>query len=96
MNTKLIELAERRKILVARAATQRAELSQALAPWREALAVVDRGLLGVRYIRSYAALLVGLVAFVVPLLPWRMAKWLRRDGLARRAARAVKRILTGL
>ena len=96
MNAKLIELAERRKILVARAATQRAELSQALAPWREALAVVDRGLVAVRYIRSYAALLVGVAAFVAPLRPWRMAKWLRRDGLAWRVARAVKRILPGL
>jgi len=96
MNTKLIELAERRKILVARAATQRAELSQALAPWREALGGVDRGLVAVRYIRSYVALLVGVVAFVVPLLPWRMAKWLRRDGPAWRVAHAVKRILPGL
>jgi YqjK-like protein len=96
MNAKLIELAERRKILVARAANQRAELSQAMAPWREALAVVDRSLVAVRYIRSYAALLVGVVAFVVPLLPWRMAKWLRRDGLAWRVAHAVKRILPGL
>ena len=96
MNAKLIELAERRKILVARAANQRAELSQALAPWREALAVVDRSLVAVRYIRSFAALLVGVAAFVVPLLPWRMAKWLRRDGLARRVALAVKRILPGL
>jgi hypothetical protein len=49
----------------------------------------------VRYIRSYAALLVGVVAFVAPLLPWRMAKWLRRDGLAWRVAHAVKRILPG-
>jgi hypothetical protein len=50
----------------------------------------------VRYIRSYAALLVGAVAFVAPLRPWRMAKWLRRDGLPWRVALAVKRILTGL
>jgi len=96
MNAKLIELAERRKILVAMAATQRAELSQALAPWREALAVVDRGLVAVRYIRSYAALLVGLAAFVAPLRRWRWAKWLRRDGPAWRVALAVKRILPGL
>ena len=96
MNTKLIELAERQKILAAMAATQRAELSQALAPWREALAAVDRGLVAVRYIRSYAALLVGVVGFVALLLPWRMAKWLRRDGLAWRVALAVKRFLPGL
>jgi hypothetical protein len=96
MNTKRIELAERRKILVAMAATQRAELSQALAPCREALAVVDRGLVAVRQIRTYAALLVELVAFVAPLRPLRMAKSLRRDGLAWRVAHAVKRILPGL
>ena len=96
MNAKLIELAERRTILVARAATQRAELSQALAPWREALAVVDQGLVAVRYIRSHAALLVGVAAFVVPLRPWRMAKWLRRGWLVWRMALAVKRILPGL
>ena len=95
MNAKLIELAERRKILVARAATQRTELSQALAPWREALAVVDRGWVAVRYIRSYAALLVELAAFVAPFGARRMTKWLRRDGLAWRVAHAVKRILPG-
>ncbi len=96
MNAKLMELAGRQTSLVARAATQRSELSQALAPWREALGGVDRGLVAVRYIRSYAALLVGVVAFVVPLLPWRMVKWLRRDGLVWRVAHAVKRILPGL
>ena len=46
MNAKLIELAERRTTLVARAATQRVELSQTLAPWRGSLAMVDRGLGG--------------------------------------------------
>jgi len=95
MNAKLIELAERRKILVARAATQRAELSQALAPWREALAVVDRGLVAVRYIRSYAALLAGVAAFVAPLRPLRLARWLRRGWLVWSMARVVKRILPG-
>ena len=93
MNPKLIELAERRKTLVARAATQRAELSQALAPWQEALAVVDRGWVAVRYIRNHAALLVGVLAFVAPLRPWRSAKWLRRGWLVWRMALAVKRIL---
>jgi len=48
VNAKRIEMAERRKTLVARVATQRAELSQALAPWREALAVADRGWVTVR------------------------------------------------
>ena len=95
MNAKLIELAERRKILVARAATQRAELSQALAPWRGPLAVVDQGLVAVRYIRSHAALLAGVVAFVAPLRPLRVGKWLRRGWLVWRMALVVKRILPG-
>ena len=93
MNAKLIEMAERRKTLVARVATQRAELSQALAPWREALAVADRGWVAVRYIRNHAALLAGVAAFVVPLRPLRAARWLRRGWLVWSMARVVKRIL---
>jgi hypothetical protein len=71
MNAKLIELGERRATLVARAATQRAELSQALAPWRRPLAVVDQGWGAVRNLRNQAALLAGVAAFVVPLRPLR-------------------------
>ena len=96
MNAKLIELAERRTTLVARAATQRVELSQALAPWRGSLAVVDEGLAAVRYIRTHAALLAGVVAFVVPRRPLRAAEWVRRGWLVWRMAVAVKRILPGL
>jgi hypothetical protein len=95
MNAKLSELAERRTTLVARAATQRAELSQTLAPWRGSFAVVDEGLVAVRYIRNHAALLVGVVAFVVPLRPLRVARWLRRGWMMWRMAVAVKRFLPG-
>jgi hypothetical protein len=95
MNAKLLELAERRTTLVARAATQRTELSQALAPWRGPLAVVDEGLVAMRYIRNHAALLVGVVAFVAPLRPLRLTKWLQRGWLVWRMAVAVKRILPG-
>jgi hypothetical protein len=95
MNAKLLELAERRTTLVARAATQRTELSQALAPWRGPLAVVDEGCVALRYIRNHAALLVGVVAFVAPLRPLRLAKWLQRGWLVWRMAVAVKRILPG-
>jgi len=93
MNAKLIEMAERRKTLVARVANQRAELSQALAPWREVLAVADRGWVAVRYIRSHAALLAGGAAFVAPFAPWRVARWLRRGWLVWSMARMMKRIL---
>ena len=96
MNAKLIELAERRATLVTRAATQRAELLQALAPWRRPLAVVDQGWVAVRYIRNHTALLVGIVAFVGPLRSLHLVKWLRRGWLVWRVAVAVKRILPGL
>ena len=95
MNAKLIELGEHRATLVARAATERAELSQALARWRKALAVVDRGLVTVHRIRSYAPLLAGVAAFMAPVGPRRVRKWLRRGLLVWSMARAMKRILPG-
>ena len=95
MNEKLIELAERRTALAARAATQRAELAQAVAPWRGALEVVEQGLVAARFIRSHAALLVGVAAFVAPFGPWRVARWLRRGWLVWSMARVMKRILPG-
>jgi hypothetical protein len=95
MNAKLMELAERRATLVARAATQRKELSQALAPWRGSLAAVDQGRVAIRYIRNHAALLVGVVAFVGPLRPLRVAKWVRRAWVVWSLTLAVKRILPG-
>jgi len=95
MKAKLIKLAEHRTALVARAATQRAELSHALARWRGSLAVVDEGLAAARYIRNHAALLVGLVAFVAPLRPLGLARWLQRGWLVWRIAVAVKGFLPG-
>ena len=95
MNAKLIELGEHRATLVARAATQRAEVSQALAHWRKALAVADGGWAAVRYLRNHAALLAGVAAFVVPLRPLRVARWLRRGWRAWSMARAMKRMLPG-
>lgn len=95
MNAKLMELAGRQTSLVARAATQRSELSQALAPWREALAVVDRGLVTVHFIRSHAPLLAAVAAFMAPVGLRRVRKWLRRGLLVWSMARAMKRILPG-
>ena len=96
MNAKRIELAERRAALVARAAIQRAELLQALAPWRRPLAVVDQCLAPVRYIGSHPALLVGAMAFMAVIRPKRMARWLQSGWWVWRTARAVKQGLRGL
>lgn len=96
MNAKLTELANRRAALVTRAAAQRAALSQAYAPWRGPLAIVDQGLVAVRYIRSHPVLLVGVVALVVALRPKRVAQWLERGWVAWGAVLAVRRGLSGL
>jgi hypothetical protein len=66
MNPKLIELAEQRAALVARAETQRAELSRVLASWAGPLGVVDRGWAATRYLGSNP----------IALRPWRFVKWL--------------------
>lgn len=93
MNAKLIELAERRKTLVARAAAQRAELSRALAPWRRPLVAVNQGWVVVRYVRSHPVVLVGGMAIVSALSTWRRAKWPERGLLLWNLALLAKRIL---
>ena len=87
MNPKLIELAERRAALVARAERQRAELSQALASCRRPLALADQGLAAARYLQSNPMLLGGVVAFLMALRPWRLVKWLPRGWITWRLAR---------
>lgn len=87
MNPKLIELAEQRVAVVARAEAQRAELSQELASWRKPLKVVDQGWAAVRYLGSNPMLLGGVAAFLVALRSWRMVKWLPPGWLTWRLAR---------
>jgi hypothetical protein len=87
MNPKLIELAEQRAALVARAEAQRAELSQALASWRGPMTVVDQGWAAVRSVGSNPMLLGGVAAFLIALRPWRLVKWLPPGWLMWRVAR---------
>jgi hypothetical protein len=87
MNPKLIELAERRDTLAAKAAAQREELSQALAHWRAPISVADQGWAALRYLGKNPLLLGGAVAFLVAFRPWRMVKWLPPGWLLWRIAR---------
>jgi hypothetical protein len=87
MNAKLIELAERRATLVARAKAQRADLSQALAPWGSPLGVIDQGVAAVRYLKRYPVIVAGIVTAAVVFRPWRLVKWLPPGWLLWRAAR---------
>ena len=87
MNEKLIKLAEQRAALVARAAAQRAELSQALSSWRGPLNVVDRGWAVLRYLGGNPMVLGGVAAFLIALRPLRMVKWLPPGWLLWRVVR---------
>jgi len=78
MKDKLIRLAERRERLVAQAATQRMALAQNIEPWRTPLALADRGLSALRYIKHHPAWIVGGGVLLAALRPGRVGKWLRR------------------
>ncbi len=78
MNDKLVRLAERRERLIAQAAAQRMALAQNIEPWRTPLALADKGLAALRYIKSHPAWIVGGSFLLAALRPGRAGKWLRR------------------
>ena len=96
MNHRLIELAERRAMLVARAANERAFVAETLASWRGPLAMADHGLVVIRYIRSYGVLVAGVATVVGTLRAWRTAKWLGRGLLVWKVGMMVKQFLPRL
>ena len=91
MNRRLVQLAERRRLLVAQAAAQRAALARDAAPVRARLALVDRGLEAARYVAHRPALIVGAVLLLAALRPRRAGKWLQRGWLAWQFGRRLRR-----
>ncbi|HWU36531.1 MAG TPA: YqjK-like family protein [Candidatus Acidoferrum sp.] len=87
MNTKLIELAERRAILVDRARAQRDEISGALASWRSPLGKIDQGIAAMGFVKRYPVVLAGIVTLLVVFRPVRLMKWLPPGWLMWRAVR---------
>jgi hypothetical protein len=86
---KLIELAERRATLVARAAAQREELSKVLMTWRKPLERAHQGLDTARRIWSHPELFAGIIALLTVLRAWRITKWLPPGWIIWRIARAI-------
>lgn len=82
MNKKSVRLAERRSLLIAQAEAQRTALAHNLAPWRARLALADRGIAAVRYVRSRPGLLVAAALLVAALRPRGVGTWLQRGWLA--------------
>jgi hypothetical protein len=65
MNRKIAELKHRRGELLARIAAQREQMSTIGADLRTPLALADRGVAAVRYLRNHPLLAAGVLAFVV-------------------------------
>lgn len=82
MNRKLTRLAERRSLLIAQAEAQRTALALNLGPWRARLALADKGIAAVRYVRSRPVLIVGAALLLAALRPRRVGTWLQRGWLA--------------
>lgn len=78
MTNRLILLAERRERLIALAASQRTALAQNIEPWRKPLALADKGLSALRYVKRHPAWIVAGFALFVVLRPARAGKWLQR------------------
>jgi hypothetical protein len=90
MNKKLHHLAERRRLLVAQAAAQRTALVRSMEPWRARLALADRGIAAVRYVRRRPALLLGGALLLAALRPRRVGTWLQRGWLAWQLGRRLR------
>jgi hypothetical protein len=78
MNPELRHLAERRRRLVARSATQRSALARDLEALRAPLALADQGLAVLQYIRRHPALIAGAALLLAVLRPRLTGRWLRR------------------
>jgi hypothetical protein len=91
MNRRLAGLAERRRLLVMRASEQRAALALAAAPWRARLAVVDRGIAVLSYVRQRPALIALGALLLVLRRPRRVGTWLQRGWLFWRIGQKLRR-----
>jgi hypothetical protein len=92
MNPKRIELAERRAMLVARAADQRGEIVELLTTWPRPSALMDRGWEAVRNIAGHPAVLAWAAALLLGIGPARTLKWVQQGLLI---VRIVSMVLVG-
>ncbi|MBW8329748.1 MAG: YqjK-like family protein [Thiobacillus sp.] len=90
MNGKLTRLAERRSVLFALAAAQRTALATDMTPWRARLALADKGVAAVRYVRNRPALILGVALLLAALRPRRTGTWLQRGLLAWQIGRRLR------
>jgi hypothetical protein len=75
---RLEQIHARRERLLARSATQRDELALLLAPLKGPLALADRGIAAMQYVRAHPGLVAIAAAIFVVLSPKRAFRWARR------------------
>lgn len=85
----MTDLERKRELLVARCAAQRDELESLVRRFERPLAVADRGLAAVRYLRDRPLLIGALTAAVVAARGRGLAKWAKLGVTAWRAYRAL-------
>ncbi|BBP04043.1 hypothetical protein TPL01_15780 [Sulfuriferula plumbiphila] len=91
MKPNLDPLAQRRRHLQALAASQRAQLGRRIERLRAPLALVDRGVEAIRFVRRNPLLLAGATTLFVALRQYGSGKWLRRGWLAWQLVRRLRR-----
>lgn len=84
------QLTERRERLIAEAAAQRATLARCIEPWRAPLAVADKGVSALHFLKQHPALLAGGGILLAALRPVRVVRWLRRGWVAWRVLRGLR------
>lgn len=87
MNTKLAKLEQRRQQLLAQAAMQRELIAQHIEPWRTPLALADRGLNIVHYVRQHPVFMVASLSILGLMRLTRTGKWLQGGWLFMQVAR---------
>jgi hypothetical protein len=77
MSKKLIKLAKRRERLILESTRQRAQLVEIADIWREPLALADKGLAAIRFVKKHPIIMAGGSAILLKTLgPSRVGKWL--------------------
>lgn len=64
MNKQMLEVMQRRGVLLARIAAQREQMAEIEADWRPPLALADQGVAVVRFLRCHPLLVAGVVALL--------------------------------
>lgn len=93
MNEKLAQLAKRRQLLIEQAAAQRVTLARNIEPLRIPLAVVDRGIRVVRYVKRYPIIALGASALFGILRHTRAIRWLRSGWTLFKSTRSLRDLL---